>query len=347
MTPLRHPFLILIQYASDAQLLLPVADELRLRGVSPLLYVTRAALKSESLRREWKQSSFRWRALHRPAWPQVILSLKGRYSGFLSAAESSAPPHRLAHRWAQWMNRKRVPTFTMQHGLENIGLNYADHEYPAGSIDFASQKIFLWGKESLLHPDVSPSVRSRCVAVGCTKKIGQNRARNTSRRILLIFENLHWSRYSQSYRDAFVRDLEAQAIRHPNWEFHVKSHPTGRWLFGQKLNLSKVSNLTFLKAEDAVEFGVATAVITTPSTIALDAAMHDLPVAVLSYGLELGAYKPLSLIQQGSDWEKFLDSVICQPDAELSRALVERNCLLTEAANRVADKITEEVSRYN
>jgi hypothetical protein len=49
----------------------------------------------------------------------------------------------------------------------------------------------------------------------------------------------------------------------------------------------------------------ALGVITTPSTIALDAALAKVPVAVTRYGLDLDYYTPLSLIDSLADWQSF------------------------------------------
>jgi len=46
-------------------------------------------------------------------------------------------------------------------------------------------------------------------------------------------------------------------------------------------------------------------VITTPSTVALDAALARKPVAVVAYGMELPAFAPLPLLQSGADWIAF------------------------------------------
>jgi hypothetical protein len=46
-------------------------------------------------------------------------------------------------------------------------------------------------------------------------------------------------------------------------------------------------------------------VITTPSTVALDAALARKPVAVAAYGMDLPAFAPLPLLQSGADWIAF------------------------------------------
>jgi hypothetical protein len=51
----------------------------------------------------------------------------------------------------------------------------------------------------------------------------------------------------------------------------------------------------------------AAGVITTPSTIALDGALANIPVAISRYGLDLSYYSPLCLLDGLDDWQKFLD----------------------------------------
>ena len=56
----------------------------------------------------------------------------------------------------------------------------------------------------------------------------------------------------------------------------------------------------------------ALAVVTTPSTIALDAAMAAAPVAVIRYGQDIpyyAYYEPLPLLDNARDWHDFLEAV--------------------------------------
>jgi hypothetical protein len=53
-----------------------------------------------------------------------------------------------------------------------------------------------------------------------------------------------------------------------------------------------------------------TAVITTPSTVALDAARYSLPVAVFAGDLDLSNYQPLPLLQALADWQAFVNSAL-------------------------------------
>jgi hypothetical protein len=56
--------------------------------------------------------------------------------------------------------------------------------------------------------------------------------------------------------------------------------------------------------------GNMAAVITTPSTVALDAARYGLPVAVFGGGLDLSNYQPLPLLQALTDWQTFVKAAL-------------------------------------
>jgi hypothetical protein len=55
----------------------------------------------------------------------------------------------------------------------------------------------------------------------------------------------------------------------------------------------------------------ASGVITTPSTIALDAARYGVPVALVAYGISAQNYVPLPRLERTEDWLEFLDQARC------------------------------------
>jgi small ligand-binding sensory domain FIST len=65
------------------------------------------------------------------------------------------------------------------------------------------------------------------------------------------------------------------------------------------------------------------AIITSPSTVAIDAARQQLPVAVVAHQLHLANYDPLTLIRSGADWQAFVESAL---DAASREALVRHGC---------------------
>jgi hypothetical protein len=57
-------------------------------------------------------------------------------------------------------------------------------------------------------------------------------------------------------------------------------------------------------ASDLIE--TARGIVTTPSTVAFDAARAERPVAVVGYDLDLAAYAPLHVLRSGADWIAFV-----------------------------------------
>jgi hypothetical protein len=66
-------------------------------------------------------------------------------------------------------------------------------------------------------------------------------------------------------------------------------------------------------------------VITTPSTVALDAALARKPVAVVAYGHDLPAFQPLPLLQSAADWIGFGEQAASADTARKRAAFVTRN----------------------
>jgi hypothetical protein len=132
-----------------------------------------------------------------------------------------------------------------------------------------------------------------------------------------VFENLHWWRYDGAYRRRFVQDLIAAAVAAPELLFLLKPHMGGRWFTKEQADRTLPANL-IVADPGAPEWRRFTAdgflahaagVITTPSTIALDAARYDLPTALVAYGIEAANYAPLFRIEQAEDWNAFVQQV--------------------------------------
>jgi hypothetical protein len=241
----------------------------------------------------------------------LFLGLKPALKGvdlLMTASESNAKPHRACFWLTRRSNRAGVKTWTMQHGFENIGLTYFDGEYEPGSVRFASQKILLWGSAERLHPGVSSDVRARCVSVGCPKTVQKT---EPGAHGIGIFENLHWSRYSFSYRRAFLETLVDTARIFRDAAFWVKLHPDHDGFL--KRALRSFSGLDHVKVIDPGEtseefFSALEGVITTPSTVALDASRAHLPVAIAADERDLSSYRPLTLVRTPEDWAAFIHS---------------------------------------
>ena len=83
----------------------------------------------------------------------------------MTASESTAPQHRVAHALTQLANVYGVQTFTLQHGVENVGLTYFD-EVHGRDVRFASKTVFTWADPALLPDAIPLQTRAKCVAVG-------------------------------------------------------------------------------------------------------------------------------------------------------------------------------------
>ena len=240
---------------------------------------------------------------------------------FLSTVESTAAKHKLPYILTRLANAADVSTYTMQHGFENIGLSYRD-EVHGSDVKFAAGTVLTWGPTEGLPAWVGKDTLDKSIAVGCPKEfvvLENDSSANTGERpIIGVFDNLHWHRYDEKYRAAFLRDLKDIAEHRKEFRFILRSHP------GSIRKRSKVlaDILRSLDNVDVVDLTGeketlttawllthAAGVITTPSTIALDGALANIPVAICRYGLDLDYYSPLSLLDGIDDWQRFLDGL--------------------------------------
>ena len=77
----------------------------------------------------------------------------------------------------------------------------------------------------------------------------------------------------------------------------------------------------------------------------------DCPVGVVSYGLELANYAPLSLINNQEDWTSFVKK-IQSPEEKIkaqnqARQFVNKNIIAGDAIGRIVDLITADISAKN
>lgn len=285
----------------------------------------------------------------------------GGVRAVVSASESTANPHRPAHVLTQRANRSGIRTYTVQHGFENIGLTYFDHVHSIENIRFASRKIFTWGPLSELHNGVPSETRMKCIPVGIPKtveSISVTLDRPGGRNFLVsVFENLHWHRYDADYAQRFLTDLENCAQKFPDVTFLIKPHPAGKWTTTRyKGSLPKDDNIVVADPRDAKWFphtGLALVrmsdgTITTPSTVALDAAVSGCPVAVVGYSMELNKYQPLPIIRCSKDWITFVERLrVPELRAEFEDKIscfLERVILPGNACERILDIISADIS---
>ena len=284
----------------------------------------------------------------------------------VTASESTANAHKGPHTLTQRANQRGIYTYTMQHGFDNVGVTYFDEEYPVGRIMFASQTFFTWGRVDDLPAETPAETQAKCVAVGCPKFVDSPFAKvGTAAQIpgsipgsplVVVFENLHWSRYDDDYRQRFLKDLERSAIAHPQTTFLVKPHHTGLWLTQRyRGKVPVANNLIVADPKDPrweaftapALIEVADAVVTTPSTVAVDAARSLCPVAVVAYNLDLPSYKPLPLLRNGEDWRSFVEQAGSgQQNLTGVEGFLRDRLIPGDAIGRMIDRITTDIDQH-
>lgn len=241
----------------------------------------------------------------------------------LTASETTLRPHRLAHALTQEANALGQHTATLQHGVENVGLTYFD-ERQGPDVLFAAQTVFAWNGAARLPSIIDPSTRRKVVDGGLPGPLddrifGPWRQKLSlpaeGRKVIGVFENLHWTRFSDSYRQNFLADLQAATEAFPELFFLMKPHPEGRWLT-QRFGGKRPANDNLIVADPAAPiWNLLTApslmplldgVISTPSKVALDAAVAGVPTAIASYDGAYDLYAPLPVLSSGQDWLDFL-----------------------------------------
>jgi hypothetical protein len=278
----------------------------------------------------------------------------------ITASESTAGPHKAAYSLTKRANRLGLLTYTLQHGFENVGLSYFDESYTLENTRFAAKKVLTWGNTELLPPELAAETRSKCIPVGCPKIIHpeHEKIQIPHRRdyLIVVFENLHWERYHEEYRIQFLQDLEKTAKHFPDTTFLVKPHHAGVWLTDKyQGQLPQTDNIIIADPRDAVWeaftapalIAIADGAITTPSTVALDAARSDCPVSVISYGLNLPNYQPLPLINDLADWIDFVEK-LRTPEGNLAikqqvQAYVSHNLIAGDAVTRILDLVANDI----
>jgi hypothetical protein len=320
--PPRHTLLFHLQLVTDFDLLVPLLVEARRRpGVDARLVVDSTLLaKVPQLKEQLLRRGLMWYTASLEDFQRARLTLLDGISALITATESSARPHAAAHALTAAAKGRGIPTFTLQHGFENVGLTWFDHVHTPANTQFLSDAILTWGPTSLLDERADPSTRARCLPVGCFKELLPARGRlqrpSGRERFVAVLENLHWHRFDDAYRERFLADLAAAARVQPDTTWFVRPHPAGAFLTSRfRGELPRAPNLVIADPnspewrqwQGPELFAIADLVITTPSTVALDAARCGTPVAVVGYGQDLTRYAPLPVITSADDWTRFAD----------------------------------------
>lgn len=362
----QHPTLLVqIDLGQDLDVLLPIIQANRERASLDLRVVVTHWLEKESPR-----VVERLRALGVPF--ETVQRKAARSGGgaslegvdaVLTAAESTLSAHKAGRSLARRARAAGIPSFTLQHGFENVGISYLDEEHGADVV-FESDVVFCWCSLAALPGWVRPETRDKLVPVGSPKPTPLPSATMTLpeadgwHRRIGVFENLHWHRYDEEYRERFVEDLVNTSRRVPDTLFLVKPHHAGRWLTKNQVLPSDVPNLLLIDPADErwhaftapVLINSLDGVITTPSTVALDAARAGRAVAVVGQELVLPIYEPLPILRGSSDWSAFArsldnrDAALARNELFLSRALLP-GCAVHRILHHIEQVIFDRDSR--
>ncbi len=351
----KYEVCFLFQLAQDLDLLFPLMEELKLKNKTFCCLVLNKVIdKSPRILKALRsldvdytvasQSQF-WRICKTIMFSQKIIS----------AVETSARAHKFAHRCTKISRILGKKTFTLQHGFENIGLTYSDKEFPIEKISIASDSILIWGNASTLHKNISDQTRRKCTSVGCAKTYPSKAQLHFGNKfVVTFFENLHWNRYSNLYREQFLKDLHTLSETYPEIQFLLKSHHAGQWTTKNKKNHPKfLTNVMILDPTDprwephtGPEYIlVSNLIVTTPSTIACDAAVMGKPVVVAAYDLDLEAYKPLPLMRKIEDYCAVIEDVMAGNKGyqQYAEAFITKNLVNTSAAEKMVNLILSEI----
>lgn len=353
---------VAIHLIMDIDLALPVIREAQDMGIAVLVLcnseIRAAKPDMEALVREHCQQ---YLFVHRLMLDRNFV-FPASAKALLTFSESNLRPHAFNRQLTRMANRAGIATYTAQHGFENVGLTYDDTIQPIRNISFAARHIFIWGKLETLHPSVLASNRRKCVPVGCPKPAQGGRAMlpdtfSSSKPVVGIFENLHWKRYPDDYRKAFIGNVLQLAGQYPEILFLIKPHNAGLWLTRRfEGTLPRLPNIVIADPKSpqwasstaSGLFWRCAAVITTPSTVALDAARHGLPVAIVAPGLALDNYAPLPLLREAQDWHRFVADAIEPQERRQLVDLAQGFCqrvVLPDGAERMVEAMLPQHAR--
>ena len=312
--------LALVDIHQDLDVLLPVLLALKSRGEMRLRIAVTDWLVAESPRvlNVLARHGFAFDVLSREAVRAGEAPSLAGVDGVLSGAETNVRAHKAGHTLVSRARERSLATFTLQHGLENIGLTYKDQLH-GEAVRFSAETIFTWCARRDLAPWTAAETRAAVDPVGSPKSApapsrGAPLHQGHWTRSVGVFENLHWHRFGDEYRQQVLDDLAAAAAAHEDTLFLIKPHHAGRWTSRNRALVGERPNLVVVDPTDSAWephtapalIASVDAVLTTPSTVALDAARTGRPVAVFGYGLDLPLYAPLPIVRGPQDLETFL-----------------------------------------
>lgn len=356
--PAQPELIFAIHLPQDIDVARPILAAASQRGLRCAIWTSISAMVHWTQFSAWiRRSGYEWRVFPDDLYGYDAKSFPETVRALISVTETNLNPHRFTHELTKLANAAGIFTVTMQHGFENVGLTYSDSVHNIARISFASTRIYTWGNAETLHPDIPAQTKSKCYPVGCPKpqRVEQSALQDWplgEAPVIGIFENLHWHRYSEDYRNFFVANVLAIAKAFPDINFIVKPHNAGMWLTTRYTGPHpSLDNLMIADPQSPMWAGLTApdllerlqAVITTPSTVALDAARQSIPIAVVAQSLELANYAPLPLIESTEDWKEYvtatLDTEARQQLIALGTRYVERVLLPGDAASHILDDL--------
>ncbi len=305
----RPRVLVFIDLVQDIDVLLPVIVALKREPHLSLKVAVSRWLEQESPRTasRLKAASVPFAYVRRREVIAGLAPSLGNVAAVIAASESSHEAHAAAHALARRAASLGLGTYAVQHGLENVGLFGIEAE----AAMFASQTVFCWFPPEATPPSLPADTKAKLVHAGRASPTPRGDGPAPPPYRLGVFENLHWDRYTDADREAFRVGLLAVARALPDARILVRPHPAGGWADRLGHELAQFVNMTLIAASDArsaQESGAEAMqgierVITTPSTVALDAALAGRPVALAAPGGEI--YAPLPVLTGPEDWIAF------------------------------------------
>lgn len=346
--------IFVLHLMQDLDIILPVILEAQERSVPFEVWCSAALLNKSPRVLKALQSIHVFPVVIVEGQNVVLPTMRQATKAMLSAAETNLAPHALTRVITERANAAGLKTATLQHGFENVGLTYSDEIHHVQKIDFAAKTVYIWGPLETLHPDVIEATREKCLPVGCPKTVSDatvdlDHLVAPGKTVIGIFENLHWHRYDDPYREFFLEGVQTLAQRFPEIVFLIKPHNAGLWLTKRykgdrpaapNLLIADPENSEWQKYTSDQLMGRMAAVVTSPSTVALDAARRGISVAIVTHQMELDQYAPLACISCAQDWIDFVLSLESSvtPDPR-SEAFVKRTIIPGPTASRILDDL--------
>lgn len=351
--------LLFLDLMQDLDLALPMIDELQATPGMNLRVAASTWLldRSPRVRAELEARTITIEAVER----EDVLA--GRTPDLATAdtlvtiAETDHRGHARSHALTLRAKREGIPTISLQHGLENDGVHPSYGE--SGMARIASDHFLAWFPPDEIPATAPADLRPRLVHIGrvATPPAAPTdlpELRGAHELVLLVCENLHWVRYTDAYRTRFLEDCVECAILTPDVRVVLKPHHGGLWSVRNRALIEDwPPNLALADPTDPrwepftapSLMAAADLVVTTPSTVALDAAQARKPVAVASYGLDLADYRPLPMLNGLADWVRFMRQDRPAATARAAAAFLRRSAPYNDAAPQAAAYVAQVAAR--